>query len=330
MPIDMIELARFASLPGADRIVRSYSRVPEGKLRDSIIAHVEAMAETYDDARAQGAPIPDPLIVAAQAFAAPALPAPGQRKPRILDDSPEARVIALRKEGKLAKFIARELKMSRLAVDDILAAARKGGLKFKRIARSPEERATTGFVMTMDEVSSTTRGRLETAALKFGKSLEGYVEARAAFVAMRREEKPMDEIAEAVGIPEKTLWQWLYSARRAGIDLVTNVTYEDAIVEPVAPPERSPPAPKASHHARGYWFNVSELSAQQMTSARRAAEALGVDLVGYGDLRRKALALFRLGRTPAAVSAVLGIGLKQAGNWKDRARAAGLLKQAAA
>ena len=49
--LDMMELARFAVLPGANRLIQAFASIPPGPMRDAVIHLAETTAQTYSGAR---------------------------------------------------------------------------------------------------------------------------------------------------------------------------------------------------------------------------------------------------------------------------------------
>jgi hypothetical protein len=240
--LDLLEMARFLVLPGAEGLLRAFARIPPGPLRDSVIQHAEVIAQTYSAAPAEQQ-MPDPLLTAAHTspMIPPAAPKhaalPNRRKPENVEEA----IIAARLAGKNKLEIIASTGATRQAVEGALKAAIRAGVKFPPVQVVPEP--TKRFVTRMEDVSHQGRSNMQMAATKYGHTLESWMRARATLVEMRLANKPMDEIVAAIKppVPEKMLWQWIYNARAAGIPLATAFDYEDAEVAPVA--ETPPAAP---------------------------------------------------------------------------------------
>jgi DNA-binding CsgD family transcriptional regulator len=229
---DLLTMARFLVMPGATQLLDAFSRIPPGPLRVSVIQHAEVIAQTY-----AGAPVeqqmPDPLYVASQTSPVtqqPALPKP-TREPK----TDEERIVTRLAAGESPAEIGKALGVSRQKVQAIRADAKKGGVKLPKLKAD----GSPAFATTPDELSPQGRSNMEIAANRRGKTLQQWLDARATFVKMRLAKTPLDEISVALGIEEPILANWLYTARRAGIDLPLFMDYSDAEVEPVkATPKR--------------------------------------------------------------------------------------------
>lgn len=293
--IDLLSMARFLVLPGAVELLEAFARIPPGPLRDSVIQHAEVIATTYTSAPVEQQ-MPDPLSMAAQHVVTPpprpakALPGPPKRKPQNREEA----IVKLRLEGLNKRQITAETGATPVEVETFLRHARRAGVKFQKPApvRAPE---TLRFETSLDAIGSSGQAIMARAALKYGHSLESWVEAKATLVAMRTALKPMDEISAAIKprIPEKVLWGWVYSARRAGIDLPLQIA-DDAEVEPAVAqeaPQEAVQAPKrpAVVPARGkpVFTSLAELEKQPggYKSFIAAAAARGMSPQALFDLR---------------------------------------------
>jgi hypothetical protein len=233
--IDLLNMARFLVLPGAADLLTAFAAIPPGALRESVIAHARVIAQTYAGAPAE-MHMPDPLLTAAQAAPAPpALPKPA-RAPKTAEEA----IMAQRLAGAHPADIARTLSTTRLKVDAVLREARAAGVKL------PPPKTNTAppakmFPLKMADVDPRGAGVIRIAAAKRGMTIEQYIRARSEFVRLRRAKQPMDEIAKAIRIDEKTCWQWLYVARRAGLDLAARLDFDDAEFTPGTPQAPQPP-----------------------------------------------------------------------------------------
>ena len=296
-PLDLIEMARFLVLPGAEALLRAFARIPPGDLRNSVITHAEVIASTYAAAPAEQQ-MPDPLFTASQR--APVLPLPhGPKKALAHARKPanaEEAVIAARLAGLNKHQIIAETGINRQAVDAALRSATKAGVKFPPVQVVPEP--TKRFVTRVEDVSMQGRANMEQAAVKYGHSLESWMQARATLVEMRLANKPIEEIAAAIKppIPEKMLWQWIYIARQAGIPLATAVDYDDAeiIPEPAAKaPGKARQGPKPGSLVPGPGVTVftplAQMEAGELAGAaagmRKAAAARGLTPEAFFELR---------------------------------------------
>jgi transposase-like protein len=305
--IDPLEMARFLVLPGADKLLQAFSRIPPGALRESVIQHAEVIALTYSGAPAEQQ-MPDPLLTASQTSRPPAvavLEAPKGRPAK----TTEEQIVKLRLAGYDKAEIIEATGATRQKVEGVLSAARKASVKFPPTPKGDslaQDHKT--FITDMAAVSGQGRAAMEAAAAKRGHSLESYLQARVTFVAMRQAQKPMDEISKAVRIDEKTLWQWLYAARAAGIELATRVDYDDAVIEPVKPPEpvaelKPPRTPKARPLVipgkQRVFIPVDDLQAGALQAVKDSAASRNLTLHAFDELREH-IVLLRYNGMPAS------------------------------
>lgn len=286
LSLDPLTLARFMVLPGAPELVEAFSRIPAGPLRDSVISHAQVMASTYDEARTAGAPIPDPLTVAAlhspRSNGMAALPSPGEvaqalsgpRKGEVALDSKEARAVKMRMEGIGPEEIHKKLKMPLHAVTAAFKQARRAGIAFPVLAKGSTPVARKSFPIRMEDMDGRGMGAMRGAAERLGITLERYVELRAMLVKLRKANTPIEELVVALKpIPEKIIWDWIYRARAAGIELASRLDFDDAEFQAAPPP------------ARRYFPPYDELDARARASVDRAAKARGISSVAYCELR---------------------------------------------
>lgn len=134
MTIDPVTMARFLVMPGADRLLDAFSRIPPGPLREATIAQVRAMADTYSGAPAEMR-MPDPLLTAARAPQAPALEGPRRRGTPKND---EEKIIDLRMQGKFVPEIMQAVpNVPRQQIENIIRSATRRGVPFPKLPRKP-------------------------------------------------------------------------------------------------------------------------------------------------------------------------------------------------
>lgn len=294
MSIDPITLARFMVLPGADELVAAFSAIPPGPLRDSVISHAKVMAQTYDDARLAGAPIPDPLqnvaprTVLAAPPAAQALPAP-----KVKVQSPEAQAVRLRLQGKSPGEIADELEVDLATVTGALAQARKAGVKFKALPKVVKPPGGKTWVTRIEDLSGQGRQAAEQAARGLRLSLENYMEKRRRLVELRTENVAMGKIAKELRLSEDVLWRWVYAARASGIPLSTKFETVGAIEAEYEPVRRFFPPWEA-------------LTGVERAACERAALKRGIAPEVYHERRERILCMRMEGVRPAAIERELG------------------------
>lgn len=77
---------------------------------------------------------------------------------------------------------------------------------------------------------------------------------------------------------------------------------------------------------RGFWTDVAKVPERGRAMAEQAAREMGLTLEEYAAVRRRAVELFQKGFFPANVATELNLTTKQASNWRDRMKGAGLLQ----
>ena len=317
-PLDLIEMARFLVLPGAEALLRAFARIPPGDLRNSVITHAEVIASTYSAAPPEQQ-MPDPLFTASQA--SPVLPLPQAPRKALAHArkpiNPEEAVVAARTAGLNKDHTPAETGINRQAVDAALRGAAKAGVKFPPVQVVPTP--TKSFVTRVEDVSMQGRANMELAAAKYGHSLESWMQARATLVEMRLANKPIEEIAAAIKppIPEKMLWQWIYVARQAGIPLATAIDYDDAEIVAETPPAASQKAhqgPKPGSLVPGpgvtIFTPIAQMEAGELAGAaagvRKAAAARGMTPEAFFELREVVIRHRYAGKGPTEIYSLVG------------------------
>jgi hypothetical protein len=240
--LDPLVFARFMVMPGASELVEAFSQIPPGPLRDSVISHAQVMALTYSSAPADQQ-MPDPLIVASggnvRVPAPPALTGPTYT-PKNQDEAIMARLMA----GGQPADIGRELGVPRQKISAMRADAVRHGVKLGKL--KPTDGKFT-FATTEAELSGQGMSAMRVAARKRGLTVKQWLQARRDFVRLRMAKTPMDEIAVKLGLDEQILMGWLYSARRAGIDLPLYMDFIEAEIDaPAAPTPKPESTPRKS------------------------------------------------------------------------------------
>jgi len=312
--MDPITMARFFAMPGAFRALTALASIPDGPLREASVVQLEAIALTY-----AGAPVsmhgPDPLLMAAQGAreAAPALPAPKMARPAASD---EERIMALRLQGRSPREIVEETDLPLMQVQAVIRAARASGPippvnkpKDKKGAKAapPAKR----FVTRMEQIDGRAMRGMELAAKRRRKTVPEYMRARAEFIRLRSNKKPMDEIADAIGIDEPTCWNWLSQAIAAGYDLVRDVEYEDAEIEDKAPPAAPEEPQQFLKGANGatvlmagqkVFPGFNDVGAKVRGAIMRGATARGMTTNAYEAMRENVVRLRLEGMSPTIIA----------------------------
>jgi DNA-directed RNA polymerase specialized sigma24 family protein len=306
-------MARFLVLPGASRLLQAFGAIPPGILRDSVIAHAEAIATTY-----LGAPIgqqmPDPIRAMAPAASAALPPA---QEPNT--DSLESEIIKLRLAGKLPKDIAKKLKIDVQKVYQAAYEARKAGIELPNTRKLLKGKKTkTPWHVRLEDVSGQGRVQIGYAATKRGITPEAYLERRQIALRLALENAPWEEILKATGEQDpKVVSAWLSNARTAGYP-VPYITAADnperrnagtAWTRPEAAPAPEPP-PQQPEIANGphkpVFLPLSELSPRAYAAILAASKRRNLTIHAYTELRESIIAHRMRGLTPTEIANVTG------------------------
>lgn len=264
--------------------------------------------------------------------------------------------------GGASKAMGRPLHMEKLAA----ARAKRPAEPALVEQEDPQARAILRegritFPLFTDELTGMGRAAAERSAAKMNATLEGYMSLRRDAVAMFIRGMTPPEVAAELGLDVKMMSNWDYQSRVAGRQIVSapapTPPSQDqaseaapraaAAPEPPAPlappttqaartpppepaPERSPAAaevPSQRQEAvRGFWTDVAKVPERGRAMAEQAAREMGLTLEEYAAVRRRAVELFQKGFFPANVATELNLTTKQASNWRDRMKGAGLLQ----
>lgn len=248
-----------------------------------------------------------------------------------------------RKDVSVAE-VAKQLGLGLKQADNWRDRARTNGL----LPSGPTGRVT--FPMFEDELSASGLPQILKAAERMGATLEGYMALRRSAVAMFIRGMTPPDVAAELGLDVKTMSNWHFMSRAAGRQVVgtpdqaseaaPRVAAAPEPPAPLAPPTtdaaRTPPDPAptrspaaAEVSPRGFWTEVSEVPERGRAMAEQAARDMGLTFEQYAAVRRRAVELFRKGFFPANVASELNLTHKQASNWRDRMKGAGLLNFAA-
>lgn len=323
--ISLATLIRFLELPGAKDLLVGYAAIPPGKLRQTAIDHVLALAEAY-----QGLPAPTP---APEPEPEPAptprgLPAPPAALPRRTRAEPPTKdpatiAVKLRLSGQTTSEITAATGLSTHQIYNAVTAARAAGVKFPKIKRMPagsiNRKRSTNFATTVEEISELGLPRMQKAAERRGLTLEAYVGLRKQAVSMAIVGASHDTIQQAVGQDRQTLAGWFNMARAAGLA----VPY---VGKPL-PPAEPEPDDDAEPHTHVFCTTLDEYAADSKVAAAvdRGARASNLSVPEFLRVRRDVLALVRQGMSSGHIAERVGISEKQVTNWRTRAREGGKL-----
>jgi transposase len=287
--IDMASLARFAILPGASPLMRAFSAIPPGPLRDSVISHAQVIAQTYGAAPASNR-MPDPIAgfgVAAPPVAK--LTSRTGKEPRT--DSPEMRAVKMRMEGASVAQVMQATGLEKKQVYQAVYAARKAGMKVpsSRQKSGPVEPGTKVWITSLDEASHQGIAMIAKAARTRGINSEEYLARRQLALKLAQDGASYDTILERTGEKDaKVVSAWLSSARGAGYNVpyVTSLFTPPGVYEaPPAPEPVAEPAQEAVAVPVGEVFRFASARNSSLTAMRRAAESRGMTLEAYHQLR---------------------------------------------
>jgi transposase len=328
MTIDPVSLARFMVLPGAADLVEAFAAIPDGLLRSTVITHAQAMAQTYNEARAHGAAIPDPLhLAAARAGPAPTqLPAPQSQfstprtavgppdKAKIRLDTVESQAVRLRLAGKIPGQIASELEVDIDIVTDALKAARRAGVKFKRTPPG-QGKSRHQWPTSLDQIPRGPRAQIEKAALRLGISSEEYFARKLRAIELRQQGRTPEAIMDELHVPEHVFWRWIYQARKAGVKVATKL--DDVVVaqaQAVEPELQGRPFKALPPVPRRYYPPMNGLTPVSRGSIARAAATRGITASQYDLLRETVIDLRMKNWTIGQIAQEVG---EQPHNLKD-------------
>jgi hypothetical protein len=311
--IDPMEMARFFVLDGANRLVTAFSAIPPGILRDSIIAHAEAIATTY-----LGAPIgqrmPDPIRAVAPAAA---IPPPPALEPKT--ESQESEIVKMRLAGVLPKAIAKRLKIDVQKVYQAAYDARKAGIEMPRRGENMKGTKKGRWHVTLESITPQGRIQITYAANQRGITPEAYMERRQIALRLALENASWEAIMKATGEKDaKVVSAWLSNARSAGykVPYITSETnpqhsmaasLAERAPEAASTPEPLPQQPETLNGPPSRVFpQLTNLTAQGYASLIGAAKRRGMTIHAYMDLRESVVAHRMRGIAPTEIARLTG------------------------
>jgi hypothetical protein len=219
--VDLLELARFLVLPGAKQLLEAFAQIPPGRLRQTAIDHVAAIAEAFV--------IPpqslrvDPLLTSGVAKGGEAEVAQlisGPRRGVVQTDDPEVKAVELMLANVPPTVAAQQ---TGLTVNQVLAAkkAAKGhGLKFPNLRIGRKGGTAAIFVTDMAQLDTGYGAAvMSRAAAERGLDLEAYLGRRRLALDMAMAGRHVRAIMEATKEPKTVLTTWFTTARRAGYEV---------------------------------------------------------------------------------------------------------------
>ena len=217
-------------------------------------------------------------------------------------------------------------------------------MQFPKIGRaSPGKNSKyspkTVYTMTVEEIGEgRAMSAITRAAEKRGIDVEVHMSRRKLALEMALAGRHFRAIMEATKEDRVTLGAWFSNARAAGHPVPYMVDGAPAHFEDhnVVAPEPTPEVVDLKEERQrrnprkqgAFIMSEEHVGRAGIALIDKAAANLGVTRAGYFNLRAKAVTLYESGKHPAEVARVVGITKKQAQNWRDRALAAGVLKQA--
>lgn len=324
--LDMLELARFAALPGAARLVNAFAVIPPGPLRDSVITHAEVIAQTYASAPVEHR-MPDPiaLLSADPPRAAPVASRTGKAPPT---ESPDAMAVKLRLEGLPIPEISRRTGLTAQAIYQAVGRARKAGLAFTR-AKGETDVQPKAWPTSIAEVSQQGFHRFARAAADRGLTPEQFIERRQLALKMAMEGADYQTIMQATREPKSsTIGGWLYLARTAGYDVPYVRTQNAGPEDESEQPDDGPALRRAAHRNESdgprWAVTVDDLTPTGLRQVKDAADARGVTAEAYLERRQLALKMAMEGRPYDAILRATGeTDRKVLSAWISKARSCG-------
>lgn len=303
--IDMAALARFAILPGAAPLMRAFSEIPPGPMREAVIHLAVTTAATYTGAPAQR--MPDPL---AQGRRPAQLTSRTGRAPKT--DDPKTEAVNLRMAGKTVTEIMETTGLSRQDVYQATYEARKAGLKVPSTRGQGAEPGSKPWYTRVDELSPQGLRMVNVAAVSRGISPQAYLDRRQVALKLAQEGASYDVILKATDETEsKIVSAWLSSARAAG-HKVPYVVGVSALPDEPAAPEPSPePVQEAIARPVGRVFpDLKDMAPGGLSVMQQAAERRNLTLQAYLDTRESVVRLRLDGMNPAQIARTVGQDLQ--------------------
>lgn len=221
--LDPMALANFMAMENAARLVTAFASIPEGPLRDSIVA----MAEQVAAAHAPAAWV-RPAEAAKAAPKLAALPAPT----RAPTDDPAVKAVALMMEGSTPLQASEATGLSMKAVHDARRAAKRQGMRFPKVLMNakvkpdnvvklkPKAKAKAKapvFYTTEEELTERMRAGAKASANVLKLTVPEFLAKRVAALAEFRQGTPPRAVATHLGLPQKMVENWLTICRATGL-----------------------------------------------------------------------------------------------------------------
>jgi hypothetical protein len=313
--IDVTTMARFLVLPGAPQLLEAFAAIPPGKLRQTAIDHVTAIAEAFET-RPQSLQV-DPLLTSGAIRGGEAEVAQlisGPRRGAVKTDDPEVKAVELMLQGVPPHMAARRLDLS---INQVLAAkkiAKTHGLKFPSL----RVRNTGGLGLFVTNVEQLNTGYgisvMTRAATERGLDLEAYLGRRRLALDMAMAGRHVRAIMEATKEPKSVLTTWFTTARRAGYEVPYMLDIEtpsDAGMTPVAEKPGVRGKSRISHDQheitvyRYPVFTPLDQLRSGKASVEKWAAKRGLTAQQLFDLREKVVEMRLAGESPSIIADTL-------------------------
>ena len=324
--LDMATLARFAILPGAGTLMRAFSEIPPGPLRDSVIQHAQVIAATYTGAPAQHR-MPDPIgAITPRQPARLAIATRTGREPPGGDRDTEA--VKMRMAGATVPEIVQALGITKQRAYQAFYNARKAGITLpgKKDRPLPGSSIVKSWHTDASAVYGQGLAAIERAAAERGISPQAYLDRRSLALKLAMEGRSYETILAATGeTNQKVVSSWLSNARAAGFSVPYVVYFETVAAppEPVSPP----PEPQASPGLAKPWVfpDVDDIPPPALSAIVAAAKSRNMTVHAYQEMRN-VIVFHRLdGKTTREIMALTGESDQSVRDTISSARARGVI-----
>ena len=302
-PLDMMMLARFAVLPGAADLIKSFSEIPPGPMRDAVIHLARTTAATYTGA-AVGQRMPDPI---ATITAKPLSIATRTGRPAPGGD-PQTEAVKMRMAGMSVPDIAQATGLTRTHVYDAFSKARKAGLDVPgKKDRELKGAANKVWHTSLDTLTGQGRAIIAQAAAVRGITPQAYIDRRQLVLKLAMEGAGYEQLLKESGeTDQKVVSAWLSAARGAGYNVPYTTFLSDAerAPTPTAQPEPEPVQEAVAAPTGRVFPEAASLGAAAMIV--KAAERRNITVAAYQEMREAIVRLRLEGKSPTMIAAMVG------------------------
>jgi hypothetical protein len=320
--IDMAQLARFAILPGAADLMRAFSEIPPGPMREAVIHLAMTTAATYTGAPAQRMPDPIGALTEGRQRALPSTRT-GREAP---GGDPATEAVKMRMAGSTVPEIIAALGITKQQAYQAFYNARKAGLTIPTRGATAPSGPSEPKVWhdTADTLSGQGRRAVEAAAKRRNISIDAYMARRRLALKLAIAGASYDRILKETGETDyKVVSTWLSNARGGGYAVPYVTFVNDLDATPAADPE---PVLETTVAPTGRIFpEVTTLAHGAAVAVAKAAERRGMTVRAYQEMRESIVRCRLDGMTPSAIAAQTGQGHQFVKDTCDKAAERGVM-----